>query len=111
MLRETAQCLGNLLSGDAVTFDKYPSLASHFNLMLEHTFQLNFKPKNPIPLYCGANGPRGLRVGGECMDGLIFGGEFKAVTGTGQDARATKDLQRRGPLALARRRRFQRWRR
>ena len=84
MLRETAQCLGKLLSGEAVTFDKYPSLASHFNLMPEYTFQLNFKPKNPIPLYCGANGPRGLRVGGECMDGLIFGGEFKAVTGTGR---------------------------
>ena len=53
-------------------------------MMPEHRFQMNFSPKNPIPLYCGANGPRGLKVGGECMDGLIFGGEFKAVTGTGR---------------------------
>ena len=84
MLRETADCLTALFSGEPVTFDRYPNLASHFNLMPEHRFQMNFRPKNPIPLYCGANGPRGLKVGGECMDGLIFGGEFKAVTGTGR---------------------------
>ena len=84
MLRETAQCLSSLLAGEAVTFSEYPNLGSHFNMMPEHTFQLNFKPRNPIPLYCGANGPRGLKVGGECMNGLIFGGEFKAVTGTGR---------------------------
>jgi alkanesulfonate monooxygenase SsuD/methylene tetrahydromethanopterin reductase-like flavin-dependent oxidoreductase (luciferase family) len=84
MLRETAECLGSLFSGEAVTFDRYPNLASHFNLMPQHRFQMNFRPKNPIPLYCGANGPRGLKVGGESMDGLIFGGEFKAVTGTGR---------------------------
>lgn len=84
MLRETAQCLNSLFAGEAVTFDQYPNLAAHFNVMPEHKFQMNFRPKNPIPLYCGANGPRGLKVGGECMDGLIFGGEFKAVTGTGR---------------------------
>ena len=84
MLRETAQCLSRLFSGEVVTFSEYPNLASQFNMMPEHRFQMNFRPASPIPLYCGANGPRGLKVGGECMDGLIFGGEFKAVTGTGR---------------------------
>ena len=84
MLRETAQCLGELLAGEQVTFDRYPALASYFHLAPEHPFRLAFRPKNPLPLYCGANGPLGLKAGGEWMDGLIFGGEFKAVTSTGR---------------------------
>ena len=84
MLRETAQCLHQLLAGDEVTFSSYPSLASYFNFNPSGTFRLNFQPKTPIRLYCGGNGPRSMAVGGEFMDGLIFGGEFKAVAGTGR---------------------------
>ena len=88
MLRETAQCLHRLLAGDEVTFSSYPTLASYFNFNPSGTFQLNFRsnfrPKTPIRLYCGGNGPRSMAVGGEFMDGLIFGGEFKAVAGTGR---------------------------
>src|SRR5690606_5663510 len=37
-----------------------------------------------IRLYCGGNGPLSLKVGGEHMDGLIFGGTFQAVGLTGK---------------------------
>ena len=84
MLRETAQCLDHLLAGKRVTLGNYPTLASYFNFKPGASFQLNFQPTIPIRRYCAANGPLGLAVGGEFMDGLIFGGEFKAVSGTGR---------------------------
>ena len=98
MLRETAQCLHGLLTGEAVSFADFPILASYFNFNSKASFQLNFQPKTTIRLYCGGNGPLSLAVGGEFMDGLIFGGEFKAVASTGRmpealrtfDAAATK---------------------
>jgi alkanesulfonate monooxygenase SsuD/methylene tetrahydromethanopterin reductase-like flavin-dependent oxidoreductase (luciferase family) len=84
MLRQTAECLKRLLNGETVSFGEYPALASYFNINPGHQFVLNFKPKTPIRLYCGGNGPLSLAVGGETMDGLIYGGEFKAVAGAGR---------------------------
>ena len=37
-------------------------------------------------LYCGGNGPQALAVGGACMDGILFGGTFKAVVQMGHMA-------------------------
>ncbi len=79
MLRETAQSVRRLLDGDAVRFADYPAVASYFNLVPEASFHLNFAPRSPVLLYCGGNGPRALSVGGATMDGIIFGGTFKAV--------------------------------
>ena len=84
MLRQTAQSLRRLLDGDAVRFADYPALASYFNINPSEPFKLNFKPKTSIRLYCGGNGPMSLAVGGQTMEGLIFGGEFKAVAGAGR---------------------------
>ena len=69
MLRETAQCLNRLLAGDEVNIGDYPTVTSYFNLNPDAKFQLNFRPKTPIRLYCGGNGPKSLAVGGECTDG------------------------------------------
>jgi alkanesulfonate monooxygenase SsuD/methylene tetrahydromethanopterin reductase-like flavin-dependent oxidoreductase (luciferase family) len=76
MLRETAQCLRRLLAGETLNFAAYPALASYFNLVPHASFQLNFRPRSPVLLYCGGNGPKALAVGGAHMDGIIFGGTF-----------------------------------
>jgi alkanesulfonate monooxygenase SsuD/methylene tetrahydromethanopterin reductase-like flavin-dependent oxidoreductase (luciferase family) len=83
MLRETAQSVRRLLAGDAVRFADYPTVASYFNLMPDASFQLNFRPRSPVLLYCGGNGPKALAVGGACMDGILFGGTFQSVVRAG----------------------------
>ena len=83
MLRESALSTRRLLAGEAVSFSDYPAVASYFNLVPEASFQLNFKPQSPVLLYCGANGPKGLAIGGAHMDGIIFGGMFQAIAGAG----------------------------
>jgi alkanesulfonate monooxygenase SsuD/methylene tetrahydromethanopterin reductase-like flavin-dependent oxidoreductase (luciferase family) len=83
MLRETAQSIRRLLAGDTVKFADYPTVASYFNLNPDGAFKLNFLPKAPIYLYTGANGPKGLAVGGACMDGIIMGGNFIAIAQSG----------------------------
>jgi alkanesulfonate monooxygenase SsuD/methylene tetrahydromethanopterin reductase-like flavin-dependent oxidoreductase (luciferase family) len=83
-LRETAQSLTRLLSGEEVCFADYPMLATYFNLSPEHAFKLSFKPQHNARLYCGGNSPLSLAVGGEHMDGLIFGGTFLSVGMTGR---------------------------
>ena len=72
------------LAREDVSFRDYPTLASYFNLNPATSFQLGFDPKTPTRLYCGGNGPLAMAVGGESMDGLLFGGEFKAVAATGR---------------------------
>ena len=84
MLRETAQSLHGLLAGEAVSFRDYPTLASYFNFNPATSFNLRFDSKTPTRLYCGGNGPLAMAVGGEFLDGLLFGGEFKAVAATGR---------------------------
>jgi alkanesulfonate monooxygenase SsuD/methylene tetrahydromethanopterin reductase-like flavin-dependent oxidoreductase (luciferase family) len=83
MLRETAQCLNQLLAGEKVAFTEYPTLATYFRLVPTTPFRLSFPPPASVHLYCGGNSPRSLAVGGEFMDGLIFGGTFQAVGLTG----------------------------
>ena len=83
-LRETSQSLRRLLGGEAVCFSDYPTLLEYFNFNPQGSFKLNFSPKTPILQYCGANGPLGLAVGGENMDGLIFGGHYMAALRTGR---------------------------
>ncbi|HLF78873.1 MAG TPA: LLM class flavin-dependent oxidoreductase [Dehalococcoidia bacterium] len=83
-LRETAQSLKRLLAGETVTFDAYPTLASYFHIGPTTPFNLSFEPQHAVKLYCGGNSPLSLAVGGEHMDGLVFGGTFQAVALTGQ---------------------------
>ena len=84
MLRETAQALHQLLAGERVQFSAYPSLAAYFNIVPQRTYQLNFAPPSPIPLYCGGNAPLSLAVGGSSMDGIVFGWTFLAAARSGR---------------------------
>lgn len=84
VLRETAQSLRRLLSGEAVCFDDYPNLLDYYHFNPSAVFQLNFSPASPVRLYCGSNGPLGMTVGGDTMDGLIFGGHYMAALRTGR---------------------------
>lgn len=93
MLRETAQSLAQLLNGESVCFADYPNVARYFNLQPTASFRLPFASQSPVRLYCGANGPRGLAVGGAHMDGIIFGGTFQAVTQMGHMERLLRIVE------------------
>ena len=84
VLRETAQSLRRLLAGEAVCFADYPALLDYYHFNPSAAFHLNFSPATPVRLYCGSNGPLGMAVGGETMDGLIFGGHYMAALRTGR---------------------------
>ncbi len=84
VLRETAQSLRRLLAGEAVCFADYPNLLDYYHFNPTADFKLNFSPASPVRLYCGSNGPLGMTVGGETMDGLIFGGHYMAALRTGR---------------------------
>ena len=84
MLRETSQSLRRLLNGETVCFADYPTLLDYFNFNPSGQFRLNFNPKTPILQYSGSNGPLGLAVVGENMEGLIFGGHYMAALRTGR---------------------------
>jgi alkanesulfonate monooxygenase SsuD/methylene tetrahydromethanopterin reductase-like flavin-dependent oxidoreductase (luciferase family) len=84
MLRETAQALHQLLAGERVQFSSYPLLAAYFNIVPERSYQLNFAPRSPVPLYCGGNAPLSLAVAGSSMDGIVFGWTFLAAARSGR---------------------------
>ena len=84
VLRETAQSLRRLLEGEAVCFADYPNLLDYYHFNPSAKFQMNFAPATLVRLYCGSNGPLGMAVGGETMDGLIFGGHYMAALRTGR---------------------------
>ncbi len=99
MLKETAQCLRRLLSGDIVRFADYPALATYFHLVPEAAFALDFHPRSPVPLYCGGNGPKALAVGGACMDGIIFGGMVLSLARMGHLGELTAIAERAASAA------------
>ena len=84
VLRETAQSVRRLLAGESVCFADYPNLMDYYHFNPAAAFQLNFTAASPVLLYCGSNGPLGMAVGGETMDGLIFGGHYVAAIRTGR---------------------------
>ena len=84
VLRETAQSLRRLMEGEAVCFADYPNLLDYYHFNPSAAFELNFHTASPVRLYCGSNGPLGMAVGGETMDGLIFGGHYMAALRTGR---------------------------
>lgn len=83
-LRETALALRRLLDCETVQFRDYPLLAEYFNLQPDREFRLNFEPGRAIKLYCGGNAPLSLKVGGETMEGIVFGWTFLAAARAGR---------------------------
>ncbi|HEX5114144.1 MAG TPA: LLM class flavin-dependent oxidoreductase [Pseudonocardiaceae bacterium] len=72
-MRQTAQCLRALLDGAEIEMDHYPLLRDHFRFAPGARLRVAAMPAGPIRLYGGGNGPRGLALAGELMEGLIFG--------------------------------------
>jgi len=84
VLRESAQCLRRLLAGDRVEFRDFPVLASYFNLHPDEAFQLAFRPRGPVPLLGGGNGPQAAAIAGRHFDGLMYGPTFIAAVHAGR---------------------------
>lgn len=76
MLRETAECLRSLTTGERISFGDYPLLTSYFNLQPKTDISLSFQSPAPIKFYMGGHGPTALTVGGKFMNGILFGGYF-----------------------------------
>ena len=72
-MRQTAHGLRRLLDGQEIELDSYPLLQEYFRFAPGARVQVSATPAGPVRLYGGGNGPRGLALAGELMDGLIFG--------------------------------------
>lgn len=76
MVRETTLFLKALLWGEDVDSDDYPVVAAYHHLKPATHFRLAFSPSAPVRFYCGGNGPKILRIGGQIMDGVLIGGFY-----------------------------------
>jgi alkanesulfonate monooxygenase SsuD/methylene tetrahydromethanopterin reductase-like flavin-dependent oxidoreductase (luciferase family) len=72
-MRQTASGLRRLLNGDEIELDSYPLLQEYFHFTAGARLRVPVADAGPITLFGGGNGPRGLALAGELMDGLIFG--------------------------------------
>jgi alkanesulfonate monooxygenase SsuD/methylene tetrahydromethanopterin reductase-like flavin-dependent oxidoreductase (luciferase family) len=72
-MRQTARSLGQLMAGQEIELAAYPLLREYFHFAPGARLHVEAKPAGPVRLYGGGNGPRGLALAGELMDGLIFG--------------------------------------
>jgi alkanesulfonate monooxygenase SsuD/methylene tetrahydromethanopterin reductase-like flavin-dependent oxidoreductase (luciferase family) len=72
-MRQTASGLRRLLNGDEIELDSYPLLQEYFQFAPGARLRVPVADAGPITLFGGGNGPRGLALAGELMDGLIFG--------------------------------------
>lgn len=72
-MRQTATCLRHLLDGAEIAMDDHPVLRDYFRFAPGATLRVAAQPAGPVTLYGGGNGPRGLALAGELMEGLIFG--------------------------------------
>lgn len=76
LVRELAVFASRALAGRRVAYGDFPVLCEYYHLNPSGSFELAFKPKSPVVIYSGGNGPRSLRMGGRVMDGLISSGTF-----------------------------------
>lgn len=75
-MRETAQFLRELWSGDEVRASRYPLLASYFRFADGASHRLSVTPQAPLPLYGGGSGPLGIRAARDLMDGMLLNGSL-----------------------------------
>ncbi len=76
LVRELAVFTRRALAGERVPYGDFPVLSEYYHLNPAGSFQLAFKPRSPVVMYSGGNGPQSLRMGGQVMDGLISSGTF-----------------------------------
>lgn len=83
-MRQTASSLRQLLNGDETELDSYPLLQEYFQFAPGARLRVPVAGAGPITLFGGGNGPRGLALAGELMDGLIFGWTTKLNAALGR---------------------------
>lgn len=76
LVREMAVFASRALAGERVAYRDFPVLCGYFHLNPDGAFELAFRPRSPVVVYSGGNGPQSLRMGGAVMDGLISSGTF-----------------------------------
>lgn len=76
LVREVAVFARRALAGGRVPYGDFPVLCEYYHLNPTGGFELAFKPRSPVVIYSGGNGPRSLRMGGRVMDGFISSGTF-----------------------------------
>lgn len=72
-MRQTVTSLRQLLDGEEIEIDDYPLMREYFNFAEGAGLRVAGQPGGPVRVYGGGNGPKGLAMAGELMDGLIFG--------------------------------------
>jgi alkanesulfonate monooxygenase SsuD/methylene tetrahydromethanopterin reductase-like flavin-dependent oxidoreductase (luciferase family) len=72
-MRQYVGCLNRLLAGEEASIADYPLLAEYFRFEPGAVLSAPERGPGPIRLYGGGNGPMGLALAGELMDGLLFG--------------------------------------
>jgi 5,10-methylenetetrahydromethanopterin reductase len=105
MVKETVECLKNLLQGEMIRYGEYPALSAYFNLRPESRIQLGFRPQSPIQFYCGGNGPKIMEIAGRVMDGVLIGGFFIPLVRSGKLAGLLEKAER-GRMAAGRQNRL-----
>jgi alkanesulfonate monooxygenase SsuD/methylene tetrahydromethanopterin reductase-like flavin-dependent oxidoreductase (luciferase family) len=83
-MRQTAGSLRQLLAGGEIELDSYPLLQEYFQFAAGARLEVPVAGAGPVKLYGGGNGPRGLALAGELMDGLIFGWTTKLNAALGR---------------------------
>ena len=105
-MRQTAGSLARLLAGEEIELDRYPLVRDYFQFAPGARVAVPVPGSGPVRLYGGGNGPLGLALAGELMDGLIFGWTTKLNAALGRlDSRgiARQAAATRGPEAGFRR--------
>jgi alkanesulfonate monooxygenase SsuD/methylene tetrahydromethanopterin reductase-like flavin-dependent oxidoreductase (luciferase family) len=72
-MRQYVTCLTRLLAGEAVDMGEFPLLADYFRFESGSPLEAPSVEPRQIRVYGGGNGPRGLALAGELMDGILFG--------------------------------------
>jgi alkanesulfonate monooxygenase SsuD/methylene tetrahydromethanopterin reductase-like flavin-dependent oxidoreductase (luciferase family) len=83
-MRQTAGSLGALLAGAEIELDDYPLVREYFQFAPGARVEVPVRGAGPVKLYGGGNGPLGLALAGELMDGLIFGWTTKLNAALGR---------------------------
>lgn len=72
-MRQYVDCLNHLLAGEEVPIDGYPLLAEYFRFQPGSRMRAPERGTGVVRVFGGGNGPRGLALAGELMDGVLFG--------------------------------------
>jgi len=71
-VKEAIELSKQLLAGEEVHFQRYPTLVAYFHMKENKKFRLQFRPRRPVSFWIPPKGPRMLQLAAELCDGVIF---------------------------------------